>query len=155
MVASRVNRELAANNNACMFVTVFLAILDLKTGAVVFTNAGHDPPYLVRRGQPPELISQRHGLPLGVGDDSEYTEAALILEPEDLVVVYSDGVTDALNRKREAYGRDRMKTLLADEEFVGPESAVRGIAEAVEAWEAGTPQTDDVTVVGLKFHGSS
>lgn len=155
VVASRVNRELAANNNACMFVTVFLAILDLKTGAVVFTNAGHDPPYLVRRGQPPELISQRHGLPMGVGDDSEYTEAALILEPEDLVVVYSDGVTDAFNGKGEAYGRDRLKTLLADEQFGGPESAVRGIAEAVEAWEAGTPQTDDVTVVGLKFHGSS
>jgi serine phosphatase RsbU (regulator of sigma subunit) len=153
-IMSRVNRELSANNDACMFVTVFVAILDLKTGAVVFTNAGHDPPYLVRRSQPPELISQRHGLPLGVGDESEYTEAALVLEPEDLVVVYSDGVTDATNREREAFGRERMETLLADDEFRAPESAVRGIAEAVEVWEEGTPQTDDVTIVGLKFHGS-
>ena len=153
-IASRVNRELAANNNACMFVTVFLAILDLKTGAVVFTNAGHDPPYLIRRGQPPEPIAQRHGLPLGVYDESEYTEAALVLEPEDLVVVYSDGVTDATNRDREAFGRGRMEALLADEEFRTPESAVRGIAEAVSVWEEGTLQTDDVTMLGLKFHGS-
>lgn len=152
-ITFRVNRELAANNDACMFVTLFLAILDLRTGEVALTNAGHDPPYLVRRGQSPELIPCRNGLPLGVQDEAAYTESIIVLEPEDLIVVYSDGVTDAMNTEQEVFGRGRMEALLARDELRTPESAVRAIAEAVEAFEGGTTQSDDVTLVGLKFHG--
>ncbi len=153
-IAARVNRELAVNNDSCMFVTLFLAILDLATGEMVMTNAGHDPPYLVRGGQPPVLIPGRNGLPLGVAEKVAYTENVLTLEPEDLVVVYSDGVTEAMNRTREAFGHGRIEALLSREELSTPESIVRAISEAVETFEDGTAQSDDVTVVGLKFHGS-
>ncbi len=69
------------------------------------------------------------------------------------MLVYSDGVTDAMDRGGEVFGRDRLEALLASDESATPESAVRAIAEAVEAFEEGTAQSDDVTAVGLKFHG--
>ncbi len=74
-IISRVNRELAVKNDSCMFVTLFVGILDLTTGEVVFTNAGHDPPYLVRSRQRPELMSHKNGLPLGVDDEASTPKA--------------------------------------------------------------------------------
>jgi sigma-B regulation protein RsbU (phosphoserine phosphatase) len=152
-IVSRVNRELAASNDSCMFVTLFLGLLNLQTGEIVFTNAGHDPPYLIRDGVDPELVLARNGLPLGVLDDAEYTESELTLEPDDLLLVYSDGVTEAMNREGEILGHERLEELLAGDKSATPESTVRALAEGVEAFEVGTPQSDDVTAIALKFHG--
>ena len=152
-IVSRVNRELAANNDSCMFVTLFLGLLNLQTGEIVFTNAGHDPPYLVRDGVDPELVLARNGLPLGVLDDAEYTESEITLKPDDLLLVYSDGVTEAMDREGKVLGHERLEELLAGDKSATPESTVRALAEGVEAFEVGTPQSDDVTAIALKFHG--
>jgi serine phosphatase RsbU (regulator of sigma subunit) len=152
-VVSRVNRELAVNNDSCMFVTLFLGLLDLRTGEVVFTNAGHDPPYVIREGVEPELVLARNGLPLGVMDEAEYSESEITLEPDDLLLVYSDGVTEAMNSEGEVLGSPRVEELLTTDQALTPESVVRALAERVETFEDGTPQSDDVTAIALKFHG--
>ena len=153
-IVARVNRELSANNDSCMFVTLFLAILDLRTGEVVLTNAGHNPPYRIRAGQQLESIPFRNGPPLGVDITVDFTENTMVLEPDDLVVVYSDGVTEAMNGQRQMFGEARLEQLLVRDSASTAESTIREIADAVTAFEEGTPQSDDVTVIAVKFHGT-
>ena len=153
-VVARVNRELSTNNDSCMFVTLFLAILDLKTGRAILTNAGHNPPYRVRSGQSLEVLEDRNGPALGIVPEAEYSETVINLEPEDLVVVYSDGVTEAMSRDNEMFGEQRLKDLLDPAKDVTAARAVRSIAEAGSVFEDGTQQTDDVTVIAVRFHGS-
>ena len=153
-IVARVNRELSLNNEFCMFVTLFLAILDLRTGEVVFTNAGHNPPYLLPHRQGPESISVRNGPVVGADEASDFTEGRMVLKPGDLVVVYSDGVTEAMNRDGELFGENRLEALLGLDSLATAESAVRRIAAAVESFEEGTQQSDDVTVIAVKYHGT-
>jgi len=153
-IVTRVNHELSINNRSSMYVTLFLAILDLRTGRVLLTNAGHNRPYRVREGQDPELIPDQNGLILGIDKAAEYTEGEIVLEPDDLVVVYTDGVTEAMNQKGEMFGEGRLEAFLTLEDVSTAESAVRSIAEAVTAFEDGGRQSDDVTVIAIKFHGS-
>ena len=153
-IVARVNHELSINNRSSMFVTLFLAILDLRTGRVLLTNAGHNRPYRVRGGQDPELIPDQNGLILGINEAAEYTEGAIVLEPDDLVIVYTDGVTEAMNREGEMFGEGRLEAFLTLEDVTTAESAVRSITDAVTAFEDGARQSDDVTVIAIKFHGS-
>jgi serine phosphatase RsbU (regulator of sigma subunit) len=153
-IVARVNRELSVNNDSCMFVTLFLAILDLKTGEVVMTNAGHNHPYRVNREQGLEPISDRNGPALGVDETADYTESTIVLEPDDLVVVYSDGVTEAMNQERQLFGEANVEELLVRESVSTVGSVVCAIADAVTAFEDGTPQSDDLTVIAVKFHGT-
>ncbi|MHC5029187.1 MAG: PP2C family protein-serine/threonine phosphatase [Planctomycetota bacterium] len=161
-IVARVNKELSRNNEYCMFVTLFLAILDLTSGAVVFTNAGHNPPYLIRSGQDPELVRGRHGPALGVVEEAEFTEAAMTLGRGDMMVVHTDGVNEAMGRDGELamgrdgelFGQERLEDVLDREDCGNAESVVRTMANAVAEFEEGTQQTDDVTVIAVKFHGT-
>jgi sigma-B regulation protein RsbU (phosphoserine phosphatase) len=152
-IVARVNRELSVNNDSCMFVTLFLAILDLKTGEVVMTNAGHNPAYRMRRERDLVSLSDRNGPPLGIVEAADYTESSMVLEPDDLVVVYSDGVTEAMDQEKRMFGETRLEELLVDDKVSTAESVVRTIADAVTAFEHGTLQSDDVTVIAIKYHG--
>jgi serine phosphatase RsbU (regulator of sigma subunit) len=152
-IVSRVNAELLKNNDTCMFVTLFLSILDLRTGEVVLTNAGHNPPFRVCQERGPEWISYRNGPALGITDTVEYSEETIVLDPGDLVVVYSDGVTEAMNQKDEMFGESRLVDLFRQKGEVSASSAVRSIADAVTEFELGTHQSDDVTVIAIAYHG--
>jgi sigma-B regulation protein RsbU (phosphoserine phosphatase) len=152
-IVSRVNQELSVDNDSCMFVTLFLAILDLRGGEVLLTNAGHNRPYLVSPGQAPVQISAQHGPALGIVEGAEYGETVIKLEKDELIVVYSDGVPEAMDRDGKLFGEARLEALLTGAGAATAESALHAIAEAVVAFEEGTPQSDDVTVVTIKFHG--
>ncbi len=152
-IVGRVNRELAVNNESCMFVTLFLAILNLETGELIFTNGGHNPPYLMRKGHTPERLSQRNGPALGVVPLANYTEDRIVLESGDLLVAYTDGVTEAMNDAKEFFGDARLETTLSADHVNSAEEAVRSLADAVTAFEDGAPQFDDTTILAVKFHG--
>ena len=152
-IVARVNRELSINNDSCMFVTLFLAILDLRTGRVLLTNAGHNRPYRIRPGQNPELIPDLNGPAVGVIEGAEYTEGTIVLDPGDSMVVYSDGVTEAMNREKQMFGEKRLEALLSLENEIKPTAVVRSMSDAVATFEDGTEQSDDVTVIAVKFHG--
>ena len=154
-VTGRVNRELAFNNESCMFVTLFVGILDLETGELIFTNGGHNPPYLVRKGSVPERLKQRNGPALGVVELAEYTEDRIVLESGDLLLVYSDGVTEAMNEARELFGDTRLEAALSPDHVNSAEDAVHAIAGAVTAFENGAPPSDDTTILAVKFNGSA
>jgi serine phosphatase RsbU (regulator of sigma subunit) len=152
-IISRVNRELSVNNETCMFVTLFLGIIDLETGKVIVTNAGHNPPYRVTTERKVETFAFKNGPAVGISDLLEYSENELTLLPGDLILVYTDGVTEATNADMEFFGEERLEKLFADVETLSAELVVREIMDAVAAFENGTPQSDDVTVIAIKYHG--
>ena len=100
-IITRVNDEISQNNKAYMFVTIFTGILDLRTGNLTFTNAGHNPPHIKRVNGSLELLSQRHGPVIGAQAGLAFKEDTVTLSKGDFLLMYTDGVTEARNREKE------------------------------------------------------
>ncbi len=147
-----VNTILAADNDSCMFTTVFCAILDTESGEVRFANAGHNRPVLISDSTA-RLLPVRTGFVLGPMADVVYTTERMMLRPGDVLFLYTDGITEATNRTDELYGEKRLLKALqtvADMELVEMLAAIR--AEVVRHAD-GAPQSDDVTMIAIKYRG--
>jgi phosphoserine phosphatase RsbU/P len=147
----RVNRELCEENDALMFATVFCGVLDLQTGAFSYSNAGHNPPLLRRRGEAPAWLELPPGLVLGVRPEARYSQMKLMLAPGDCLLLYTDGVTDALNPQEQAFSAQR---LLQEAEGPPEESAsaiTQRILGRVRAYSAGTDPADDMALLCLRY----
>jgi sigma-B regulation protein RsbU (phosphoserine phosphatase) len=142
-----VNAELALENPEFMFATVWLGVLELRSGIVTFTNAGHNPPFL--RAGDVAMVEQLHGPMIGPVPGSSYGQDQILLEVGDLLVVYSDGVTEAMDPDRVQFGEERLHDVVAESTPI-----VAGITERVEgatlAWEQEN-RSDDLTVLALQF----
>ena len=151
------NKRLCEGNEADMFVTAWLGLLNLDTGLVRFPNAGHNPPVLIRDGQP-RFLEMDSDLILAVMDDAEYKSQTLKLEPHDLLLLYTDGVTEATNEAKELYGERRMLEALGG---IVPEEdnicklVCRRVKDSVDAFAAGAPQADDITMLCLHYRGQN
>ena len=153
-IVTYVNDELSRDNPSTMFVTLFVAIVDVRTGAARYTNAGHNPPYLRERDGTVRALKDRHGPMLGVMPGLTYGESTLTLEPAELLFAFTDGVTEAMDRDRQLFSEARLEALLAGEAGADATAAVNGTLAAVLAFEEGTERSDDVTAVALRFDGS-
>ncbi len=152
-VLERVNNQLCENNDAEMFVTVWLGILDLSTGGLVAANAGHEYPALRRAEGSFELVKDKHGFVLAGMEGSRYQEYDLKLEPGDTLFVYTDGVAEATDAHEELYGTDRMLKALNQMGDAGPEALLPGVKADIDAFVGQAPQFDDITMLGLRFIG--
>ncbi|MCM0080044.1 SpoIIE family protein phosphatase [Geomonas sp. Red32] len=150
----RVN-NLLADNDSCMFVTVFCALLDTASGEVRFSNAGHNPPLLYRTGRGFEFLKIRAGFVLGPMPDSSYTMERVTLGANDLLFLYTDGITEAKNPAGELYGEKRLLEALNGGEVGDLAAMVQAIRTRVDEHAGGAPQSDDVTMLALKFRGVS
>jgi serine phosphatase RsbU (regulator of sigma subunit) len=148
----RLNRGLAATCPDNRFVTFFMGALDLAAGELRYANAGHNPPLLVRRNGAVEMLGEG-GPVLGIFPEISYEEARCALEPGDLLLLYSDGVTEALNPAEEEFGEERLVELVSGLGDVPAAAVVEAIRSAVENWAAGHPAADDVTVVAVRRTG--
>ncbi|MCW5852829.1 MAG: SpoIIE family protein phosphatase [Anaerolineae bacterium] len=147
---TQANRLIAADAESSMFVTAFHLALD-GDGCIHFVNAGHNPPLLVRASGETEWLAQDvHGPVLGVLPDVVWSQQAATLAPGDTLVLYTDGVTEAINKDMAAFGEERLvETVRAF--HTGPVRELTAhIVEAVNAFAAGQPQFDDITLVVLK-----
>jgi sigma-B regulation protein RsbU (phosphoserine phosphatase) len=152
-VLSHVNSELSHRNESCMFVTVFLAILDLGTGDLAYSNAGHNPPYLKRPSGELVRMDQRHGPIIGAAEGLAYKQDHLNLSTGDLLFLYTDGVTEAMDIRNQLYSDDRLEGLLASQEFSSAEQSVQAGVDDVWAFQGDAEQADDITVLSLLFSG--
>ena len=152
-ILNHVNRELSRNNKESMFVTVFLGILDIPTGELVYTNAGHNPPYLIRVDGELVRLDKRHGPVVGALEDSEYGEDTETLYAGDLVFLYTDGLTEAMDSSRNLYSESRLAGWLESNGRGAVEDIVDEMVEEVKRFEAGADQEDDLTILALGFHG--
>ena len=112
-IMSKMNRSISENNEANMFVTLIIGILDLKTGSLRFCNAGHNPPIIIGADGNTTLLKAKIQLFVGVLEDMEYTDEEITLEKNTRLFLYTDGITEAENASKELYGEDRLLSTLA------------------------------------------
>jgi phosphoserine phosphatase RsbU/P len=152
-ILALVNDQLAAENPRGMYVTAFCGILDLKQGRLSYANAGHLPPALLPRSGRARLTPELPGLPLGLMPGAAYDPASLDLAPGDSIVLYTDGVTEALDEHGKFFEAERFLAGLSQ----GPRSDARGLVEhllaAVRAFVVEAPQSDDIGLLALWWGG--
>jgi phosphoserine phosphatase RsbU/P len=146
-----VNRELCQNNDDRMFVTMFLGLIDTRTGVVLFINAGHPPAHLLSASGETRQIEAKPAMPLGVRRNAQFQTRKLALQPGDALFVCSDGVFEALNDRGDLFSIERLSGLLRGANAAEPLEMVRVVKEAVEAFTGSAPPTDDVTALALRW----
>lgn len=154
-VLEKVNNQLCVGNDAEMFVTVWLGILDISTGNMICSNAGHEYPALKRADGPYELIRDKHGFVLAGMENSHYTEYELQLNPGDKLFLYTDGVAEATDADEELYGTDRMLAALNQSAEADCETLLHAMQADIDAFVAEAPQFDDITMLSLELMSKS
>jgi sigma-B regulation protein RsbU (phosphoserine phosphatase) len=137
-----------------MFVTIFSAILNTRTGELLYTNAGHNPPYIKRKDGSLEALNQRHGPVIGAVEGMVYAEGRDTMEPGDLLLLYTDGVTESMDVEDRLFSDSRLERLLASMDTDDADKVVDNTMVAVKDFEGEAEQADDITVLALAFHGS-
>ena len=145
------NKNLCANNKACLFVTAFVAVLDTETGIVEYVNAGHNPPLIKNGDTEYSYLRGEKFLVLGAFDDVCYQSKTIKLMPESSIFLYTDGVTEAQNEQKELYGEDRLRNLLNKNINAGEILTV--IKEDIASFCQAAEQADDLTMLYLNYTG--
>ena len=144
------NRLLAAYSIDNMFVTVFYAVYNIKTGLVTYSNAGHNPPHLLRKdGIVSELPMSKNTI-VGVFDGFEYQEETLQLEQGDTLVMFTDGVTEATNAAYEEFGVERLDSILRQQTDAGCQQMVEAVKTGIREFVGDAEQSDDITMLVVK-----
>lgn len=152
-VFTRTNEKLCENNDAAMFVTAWMAVIDLKTGLVEFVNAGHNPPLIRRKNGKFEYLKSRAGFVLAGMDDLKYRKSELRLEAGDEVFLYTDGVTEATNAQTELYGEERLLAFMNTLRDYSADEVCAAVKADVDAFVGEAPQFDDITMVYFRYNG--
>jgi sigma-B regulation protein RsbU (phosphoserine phosphatase) len=147
------NRLLSADAARGMFVSLFYLTLEPASGQVAYVNAGHNPPLLYRAGAAAPETLPRTGMVLGIDDAMEYGQQSLQLAPDDLLLLYTDGVTDALDPAGELFGETRLEQFVAARRDLPSEQILHELMAAIQAFSGGGPPFDDITLVLLKRAG--
>ncbi len=152
-ILERVNKLVCANNDAHMFVTVWLGILEISTGKLTASSAGHEYPMININGKY-ELLKDKHGLAIGAMSFSKYTDTEIRLKKGDSIFVYTDGVAEATNSDKQLFGTDRtLKALNSFSAASSQKEILLGVRAAVDAFVKEAPQFDDLTMLGLRYNG--
>jgi adenylate cyclase len=151
-VLTKVNSVLSRDNTESMFVTIFYAILDLRTGILSFSSAGHDDGLLLTGANGSEPLRYM-GPAIGLVDTADYPTATRSLSTGDTLLLLTDGITEAFNVDGRVFGPDRVVKSATQMQFASAADLVRCIDDEVGRFSAGTEQSDDITCVGLRFKG--
>ena len=152
-VLAVVNNRICAHNKAGMFVTVWLGILEISTGILRASNAGHEYPAIKRADGNFELFKDKHGFVVGGMDDMKYTEYELRLSKGDTIFLYTDGVTEATNANNELFGNDRLVSALNIKSDCSPTELLGRVKSEIDRFVGDAPQFDDITMMAVKYFG--
>ena len=147
------NNTLCEGNDAEMFVTAWIGIIDLRTGEMKCANAGHEYPMLMRAGGSYELYRDKHGLALAAMENVRFREYTVQMEPGDRLFVYTDGVPEAINAGEEQYGTDRLLDRLNAMRDAPMTDILPAVRADVAAFAGTAEQFDDITMLGFVYHG--
>lgn len=149
------NKILCMENEFSMFITVFTGVLDTRTGEIVYSNGGHNLPFIIRHGSGAELLENTEGIALGVIEgDSLYGLKSVRLEPGDGIFLYSDGLTEAVNRDKSLFTDKRLRNLLAEDDFGNPRDTVGKVLRDVQEFSRGVHLADDMAVLAIRYNKS-
>jgi len=151
----RVNDNLSADNPSSMFVTMLIGVLDIRTGRLDYVNAGHNPPILMRAARD-EVTFERaiSGPAAGAMEHMPYRLFTMQLEPGDMLVTYTDGITEAMDDAHREYGNDRLLALCTDLKEDGAASIVDRVVEDVRTHAGEAEQSDDISILCLRWKGN-
>ena len=152
-VFTQANEKLCEGNDAGMFVTAWMGILDIDTGLVTFANAGHNPPLIRRSDGSCEYLKTRPGFVLAGMESIRYRKNELQLMPGDMLYLYTDGVTEATDAANQLYGEYRLFDLLNKHGELQPQPLCENIITDVDKFTGEAPQFDDITMLCLKYSG--
>lgn len=150
-VFTQTNEQLCEGNDAGLFVTGWMGVLEISTGKFVYVNAGHNPPLLKRAGGTFEWLKSRPGFVLAGMEGVRYRENTLQLEPGDRLYLYTDGVTEATNSREELFGDERLQNALNEYMDLPVEQFLPKIKECIDAFVGGADQFDDITMLALDY----
>lgn len=150
-ILEKVNNQLCENNEAEMFVTVWLGIFEISTGKLTASNAGHEYPAVRHKDGKFELYKDRHGFVLAGMENARYREYEMELKAGDALFVYTDGVTEATDAENTLYGTERMLAALNRNGGAAPQALLYNVKEDIDAFVGKAPQFDDITMLALKI----
>ncbi|MYF74629.1 MAG: SpoIIE family protein phosphatase [Gemmatimonadetes bacterium] len=148
-VLTEVNHLLQEDNDAAMFVTVFYAEYNPADGSLSYANGGHNPPVIVHADGSSTELPQTNGIALGILPDIEYEQNSVTLSPGDTLVLYTDGITEAMNAQNEEFEMERLLTVLSGASSQDVREMNQAIFQAVQAFAGDMPQFDDMTCMTL------
>ncbi len=151
-ILSYANEQLCEGNEAELFVTVWLAIIDINTGKGIAANAGHEHPAVRRAGGEFELVIYRHSPAVATLEGLKFKEHEFELHHGDTLMCYTDGVTEATNKNNELFGNDRLLAALNKNPDADVEEIIRNVEEDIDAFVGEAPQFDDITMLCVKFN---
>jgi len=146
-----VNELLCESNPSCIFVTLFFGVLDLRTGELSYSNAGHNLPRVLRSDSQVEVVPKTSNIVLGVQDDHVYRNNQIQLMPGDILFLYTDGITEAEDSKSEEFTESRLDEKLAELAGASSERVVTEVLDAVQEFVGDAMQSDDITCVAARF----
>ena len=149
-VLSEVNQLLEQDNEAVLFVTMFYAVFDPASGELVYANGGHNPPLIVHADGRSTLLPLTDGIALGVMPNLDYEQSTVALSPGDSLVLYTDGVTEAMNSDDEEFGLERLRQVFTAARSNDARADNQAVFAAVQAFAGERPQFDDITCLTLR-----
>ena len=150
-VFTHANEQLCEGNDAGLFVTAWMGVLELSTGRFVYVNAGHNPPLLKRAGGTYEWLRSRPGFVLAGMEGIRYRENVLTLSPGDSLYLYTDGVTEATNKEQALFGEERLQAALNEQPDLPVGQLLPRIKGSIDAFVGDAEQFDDITMLGLYY----
>lgn len=153
-VLKNVNEQLCEGNKSELFVTVWLAVIEISTGKGKAANAGHEHPALRRSDGKYELITYRHSPAVAAMEGIRFREHEFELKPGDSLFVYTDGVPEATNTSNELYGTENMLEALNSEPDAKPKKLLENVKKSVDKFAGEAPQFDDLTMLGFTYFGN-
>lgn len=154
-ILSRLNNELAQDNESCMFVTIFCGILNTKTGEVLHANAGHNPPLLLRQGKEAQYLDTSGSIAVGAMEGLSFKTEKFVLHPGECLFMYTDGVTEAANLEEDLFSEKRLRDDLSALRKKPIKDIVSSLMQEIEDFSQEAPQADDITMMIIKYFGES
>lgn len=149
----KINQKICKANKEFMFVSALIGILNMENGEINFINCGHNPPLIKSNGNT-QYIKMKSNIVLGLYDNIEFEIYKTKLNKNDLILFYTDGITEAMNDKDELYGENRLLSVFKNSENK-VENVIQNIKEDVMNYSNNTPQSDDITMLSLRYFGKS
>jgi serine phosphatase RsbU (regulator of sigma subunit) len=153
---AELNRYVCDNNRSQMFVTALAGIIDLKTGTIEYSDGGHEPPFVIRRSGAVEMVEKVGGIALGIMRDHPFAAGSIHLDPGDTLLLYTDGVNEAMNNERKLFGTPTIGEVLRTlSKAPSAQDISTLITQRVKAFVAGAPQSDDITMLVVRYLGAA
>ncbi|MBQ7507623.1 MAG: serine/threonine-protein phosphatase [Lachnospiraceae bacterium] len=153
-VLSAVSDQMSEGNEECMFVTVWLGILELSTGKMICSNAGHEFPVIYRKNEAFSYFRDMHGIPVATMEGAEYEDYELVFRPGDTLFIYSDGLPEAQNTAGEQFGEERLLEVLNEDPGDEPKELIERMTKQVAQFVGDRDPFDDLTMLCVKLRAS-